>query len=169
MNKSFATPFSFFCCNWVLVYKMKEVTLSRKFKNAQTDVIKKKSKLASCQVTVIKIILLSEKKADAKGGFLSLRVGNINNCQSLLCVCMCARESAYLNVGPCCLFIKWLLIENFSQHFVDGRFINLSFFFFSFLSLVFKLDLCCKIMYINCSCPFHITDYSNGCSHRKEQ
>lgn len=37
-------------------------------------------KLASCQVTVIKIILLSEKKADAKGGFLSLKVGNINNC-----------------------------------------------------------------------------------------
>lgn len=41
---------------------------------------KKKSNLASCQVTVIKIIFLSEKKADAKGGFLFLEVGNINNC-----------------------------------------------------------------------------------------
>lgn len=41
---------------------------------------KKKSKLAFCQVTVIKIILLSEKKADAKGGFLSLKVKIINNC-----------------------------------------------------------------------------------------
>lgn len=31
-------------------------------------------------MSVIKIILLSEKKADAKGDFLSLKVGNTNNC-----------------------------------------------------------------------------------------
>jgi len=76
----------------VLVYKTKEVTLSRKFENDLRQMSlkrKKKSKLASCQVTVIKIILLSEKKADAKGAFLSLKVGNIiNNSLSFVCACV---------------------------------------------------------------------------------
>lgn len=49
-----------------------------------------------------------------------------------MCARMCVCVSVHLNVGLCCLFLKWLVIENFSQYHVDGCFINLSFFWSCF-------------------------------------
>lgn len=58
----------------------------------------------------------------------------------------------YVVLWDWCLFLKCLVMENFSQYHVDECFIIIH----ALLGLVFKLDLCWKILYINCS--FHIAE-----------
>lgn len=75
-----------------------------------------------------------------------------------MCARICVCVSVCRGVALWCLYLKCLVIENFSQYWVDGCFIII----YALFGLVFKLGLCWKILYINC--PFHIPYSRNGWS-----